>query len=58
MALETTVSDIVSRLREGRIPNEQAISQGVVLRILQELGWNTWDTNLVWPEYRTGEGQS
>jgi len=58
MALETTVSDIVSRLREGRIPNEQAISQGIVLRILQELGWNTWDTNLVWPEYRTGEGRA
>jgi len=58
MALETTVSDIVSRLREGRIQNEQAISQGVVLRILQELGWNTWDTNLVWPEFRTGEGRA
>jgi predicted type IV restriction endonuclease len=58
MSLQNTLSDIVSRLREGRIPNEQAISQGVVLRILQDLGWNTWDTNVVWPEYRTGEGRA
>src|SRR2546423_14288808 len=58
MSLENTLSDIVARLREGRIPNEQAISQGVVLRILQELGWNTWDTNLIWPEYRTAEGRA
>ena len=21
----------------------------------QELGWDTWDTAIVWPEYRTGE---
>src|SRR5439155_2834085 len=58
MSLQNTLTDIVSRLREGRIPNEQAIAQGVVLRILQELGWNTWDTNVVWPEYRTGEGRA
>ena len=57
MALETTVSDITARLRQGRFPNEQAISQGVVLRVLQELGWDTWDTTVVWPEYKTGEGR-
>jgi hypothetical protein len=44
-------------LREGRFPNEQAISQGIVLRLLQELGWNTRDTAVVWPEYQTGEGR-
>jgi predicted type IV restriction endonuclease len=57
MALESTLSDITARLREGRFPNEQAISQGIVLRLLQELGWNTWDTAVVWPEYQTGEGR-
>jgi len=58
MSIENTLEDIIDRLRQGRFPNEQAISQGIVLRLLQELGWNTWDTNLVWPEYQTGEGRS
>ncbi len=58
MALETTLADITTRLRQGRFPNEQAISQGIVLRILGELGWETWDTSVVWPEYQTGEGRA
>ena len=39
MSLETTLTDIIARLRQGRLPNEQAVSQGIVLRVLQELGW-------------------
>lgn len=58
MPLETTITDITTRLRQGRFPNEQAISQGIVLRVLQELGWDTWDTNIVWPEYQTDEGRA
>jgi predicted type IV restriction endonuclease len=57
MALEATLADITARLRQGRFPNEQAISQGIVLRLLSELGWDTWDTAVVWPEYQTGEGR-
>jgi predicted type IV restriction endonuclease len=58
MTLEKTLTDITARLRQGRFPNEQAISQGIVLRVLQELDWDTWDTNIVWPEYQTGEGRA
>lgn len=58
MPLEATLSDITFRLRQGKFPNEQAISQGIVLRVFQELGWDTWDTNVVWPEYQTGEGRA
>lgn len=58
MSLETTLTDVTARLRQGRFPNEQSISQGIVLRILQELGWETWDTAVVWPEYQTGEGRA
>lgn len=58
MSLETTLTDITTRLRQGRYPNEQAVSQGIVLRVLPELGWDTWDTNVVWPEYQTGEGRA
>jgi predicted type IV restriction endonuclease len=58
MALETTLNEITTRLRQGKFSNEQAISQGIVLRLLQELGWDTWDTAAVWPEYQTGEGRA
>ena len=57
MQLERTIADIVQKLREGRFPNEQSISQGIVLRILSDLGWDVYDTNIVWPEYSTGEGR-
>lgn len=56
--LNTTLADIAVRLRHDEFPNEQAISQGVVLRVLRELGWNTYDTNVVWPEYQTGDGRA
>ena len=58
MPLEATVADIVSRLRQGRYTNEQSISQGIVLRLLQDLGWDTYDTTSVWPEYQTGQGRA
>ena len=57
MQLERTIADIALKLREGRFPNEQSISQGVVLRVLSDLGWEVYDTNIVWPEYSTGEGR-
>lgn len=58
MSLESTLTDIIARLRQGRFQNEQAVSQGIVLPILRELGWDIFDTTLVWPEYQTGEGRA
>ena len=57
MSLDTTLADITARLRDNAFPNEQAISQGIVLRVLRELGWDTYATNVVWPEYQTGSGR-
>ena len=57
MQLQSTIDDIAQKLREGRFPNEQSISQGIVLRVLSSLGWEVYDTNIVWPEYSTGEGR-
>ena len=56
MPLNATLADITTRLRQNRFPNEQAISQGIVLRVLRELGWDTYDANVVWPEYQTAGG--
>lgn len=57
MPLNESTLSVVENLRRGRYSNEQAISQGIVLRLLQDLGWNTWDTTKVWPEFQTGEGR-
>jgi hypothetical protein len=40
MSIETTLTDIIVRLRQGRFLNEQASSQGIVLRVPQELDWD------------------
>ena len=58
MRLEITLTDIIARLRQGRFPNEQSISQCIVLPVLQELGWNIFDATAVWPEFQTGEGRA
>jgi hypothetical protein len=57
MSLETTLTDIIARLRQGRFPNEQAVSQGIVLRVLQELGWDIYDTTSVCPKSIAGLGR-
>ena len=51
MSLEAILTDITAKLRQGKFPNEQSISQGIVLRVLQELGWDIYDPTAVWPEY-------
>jgi hypothetical protein len=56
--LESTLASIVIKLKEGRYPNEQAVSQGIVLQVLHRLSWPTFDTTVVWPEYRTAEGRA
>lgn len=58
MSLESVLTLIAERLRQGAFANEQAISQGIVLRILQQLEWDTFDTALVWPEFQTGSGRA
>ena len=64
MSLETTLTDITAKLRQGKFPSachpesvesrvgrdgavvsakSQPTGQGIVLRVLQELGCGTWD---------------
>lgn len=53
---EATVLDIVTSLGRGQYPNEQSITTGIVLRLLAELGWPAYDTQVVWPEFKTRSG--
>ena len=54
--LEQDISDIRENLRRGRYPNEAAVSQGIVRRLLATLGWPVYDPQVVYPEY-TLEGR-
>lgn len=51
MSLEAHVEEVRGGLRAGRYTNEAAVSQGIVLRLLGALGWPTYDTQIVCPEY-------
>ena len=51
MALKEHIEDIRKGLETNRYPNEAAVSQGIVLRLLGALGWPTYDTQIVIPEY-------
>ena len=51
MDLFDSLKIIISQLEKGNFPNEQAIKQGIVLRILSCLGWDQYDPDQVWPEY-------
>lgn len=51
MKLEQHIEEIRSGLKAGRYTNEASVSQGIVLRLLQVLGWPTYDTQVVCPEY-------
>ena len=54
MTLESCIEQIQENLRRGTFQNEAAVSQGVVLKILNALGWDTYDTQVVAPEYAVG----
>ena len=57
MSLEEQIRDIQNKLKKNDYPNEQSISQGVVLRLLMELGWPVYDTQLVMPEFPVKGGR-
>lgn len=57
MPLESTLDDIVVKLKERDFPDEAAISTGVVLRVLGDLNWPVHEHRVVWPEYRTTNGR-
>ncbi len=51
MSLQQHIEDVRDGIRAGRYGNEAAVSQGIVLRLLQALEWPTYNTQVVCPEY-------
>lgn len=51
MGVEQEIEAIRAGIRAGRFSNKASVSQGIVLRLLHALGWPSYDTDAVWPEY-------
>lgn len=51
MALSDHLERVQERLRKGDFHSEMAVSQGVLLPVLNELGWPVFDPNVVYPEF-------
>jgi len=51
MSLGSLIQEIRQHMERGELQNEAAVSQGVVLPILNDLGWPVFDTGLVIPQY-------
>lgn len=49
--LDQVLQRVKSDLTRNSFRNEAAVSQGVVLPILNALGWEVFDPKIVWPEY-------
>jgi len=57
MPLIEKITEIQKYIRENQYQNESAISIGVVIPILEELGWIVSNPNVVKPEYSIGGGR-
>ena len=57
MKLQEHIDDIRSRLEQEHFTNETAVRQGIVDRLLNALGWPTYDTQIVFPEYPVDTGR-
>ena len=55
--LRQDIEDIVKQIKEGSFESEAQVSQGVVLRLLERLGWPRYDTQIVIPEFAVGGGR-
>ena len=51
MSLEETIRDIQKKIQNDEYPNEQAISLGIVVRLLREQNWPVNEPQVVIPEY-------
>lgn len=55
--MEHLIERIRNRLREGAYSNEAAVSVGIVMPLIQALGWDSSDPDSVVPEFTSGRGR-
>jgi hypothetical protein len=49
--MKNILLDIREKLEAGEYRNEEHIRLNLVCRLLESLGWNIWDPNIVYPEF-------
>lgn len=54
MTLKEHIDEIGAGLETGQYGNEAAVSQGIVLRLLDALAWPRYNTQVIIPEYSVG----
>lgn len=57
MPLKADIEDIRNGIKLGRYKNEASVSMGIILRLLNSLGWPIFDSSQVSPEYALGSGR-
>ncbi len=51
MNFETTIKEIINSIKQREFLNEAEVTNGIVMRILNSLNWNVFDTTKVKPQY-------
>ena len=51
------LNKIKLRLAQGAFPNEASVSHGILIPLLQQLGWDPAEPDQVMPEYVSGRGR-
>jgi len=52
MKFKNTINQIIDEIRNGQFNNEAEVTNGIVLRILDLLEWDTYNTKQVKPQYK------
>ncbi|KKZ12464.1 MAG: hypothetical protein TE42_04510 [Candidatus Synechococcus spongiarum SP3] len=54
--LASTIQSIAKEIENDTCKSEAAISQGIIRRVLSEIGWPPFDVKVVAPEFGIGDG--
>jgi hypothetical protein len=54
MDIRRRITEIRNSVAAGRYANEASVAQGIVLPLLNDLGWDVFNPQVVAPEYATG----
>ncbi|MDE0397147.1 MAG: type I restriction enzyme HsdR N-terminal domain-containing protein [Candidatus Poribacteria bacterium] len=57
MTLKEHIDDIRDRLKKGEFPNEAAVCDDIVRRLVHELGWPRYQSQIVYPQYSVEGGR-
>ena len=57
MTLKEHIDDIRDRIEKGEFPNEAAVCDDIVRRLVHELGWPRYQSQIVYPQYPVEGGK-